>query len=95
MKKKLFDGKLKDPIGFVVALTIISGCWVFLAIVMIFVIFFGDNIARDKIIMGIFAGVALLFGIGHPILFTHVVKDRKKYPRLSKRLVKPGSFIDE
>jgi O-antigen/teichoic acid export membrane protein len=95
LKKKLFDGKLKDPIGFVVGLSIISSTCIIIFIIFDCLIIFGENSNSDNIGMGIFAILALVFGIGFPLLFVHVVKNKERYPRLAKLMVKPGYFIDE
>jgi len=95
LKKELFDGKLHDPIGFVVANTIISVLWISIGVFLICVIIFGNNTFADKVAMGIVAVAGIIFGTGYPILFVHVVKNRKKYPRLSKLLVKPGYWVDK
>ena len=61
---------------------------------MTFVIVFGNNTATDKILMGVVVGAVLVIGIGHPILFVHVVKNREKHPRWAKLLVKPGYWVE-
>jgi|GEM_PF-3375532 len=87
MKKKLFGGKLKDPIGFVIALSIISFSSFFTGVLMILVLVSGNYPDGDRTGIGVVAVLSLLFAIGFPILFVHVVKNREKYPCLSKLLV--------
>ena len=66
-----------------------------MGIFLICVAISGNYTNGNPTIIGMFSALAILLGIGHPILFVHVVKNRKRYPRLSKWLVKPGYFVDE
>ncbi len=95
MKKKAFNGQLKDPVGFVIGLCIISLSCIFVGVVLICVLLYGEPAPDDKILGICMAAVSLLVGIGYPILFIYVVKNRKKHPRLAKLMVKQGYFVDE
>jgi len=54
-----------------------------------------NNAVAEKVVIGIVAVAFIIFGIVFPILFVHVVKNRKKYPILSQLMVKPGYWVEK
>lgn len=93
--KDYFNGNIKKPTDLFIELCIIAVIMFCCSIFLLWIALFYDNCEFSaRVLLIILSVLAFVFSIGYPIITIHVVKNRKKYPRLAKYFVKPNRFSD-
>lgn len=91
--KDYFNGNIKNPKELFIELWFATLLFFCLAIFFLLIALFYDNCDFDaRVSLIIFSVLMFVFSIGYLPITIHVVKNRKKYPRVAKLLVKPDRF---
>ena len=93
--KDYFDRNIKKPKELFIELCFFAVILFCCAVFLLLTALFYDNCDFSaRVLLIIFSVLTSIFSIGYPIITIHVVKNREKYPRLAKLLVKPNRFTD-
>jgi len=93
--KDYFNGKIKNPKELFIGLWAYAVILFCMAIFFLMIALFYDNTDYSaRILLIVFSIVSFVVSIGYPIITIHVVKNKEKYPRLAKLLVRPDQFIE-
>lgn len=91
--KDYFNGNIKRPKELLIELWLFAILLCCSAIFFLITALFYDNSDfNTRVMLIIFSIIWFVFSIGYPIATIYVVKNRKKYPRLAKLLVKTDRF---
>jgi hypothetical protein len=94
-QKDCFNGNIKNPKGLFTDLCFLGVIFSGIGICFLWSAFFGICDSDTRVFLKILSVLTFVFSIGSPIVIIYVVRNRKKYPLLAKRLINPNQFVDK